>query len=306
MNKICFFNHFHNGDCLATKGFVSELIEKFPANYFYSHVNHPKVLRDLNVTFVGMPSFLQGQINPKFIEHDDCLYINTWVGCYFPDRADDGVALIHPLPEGKIGSDINWKAYHRIWTHIYSVLNQKFNLNLELNSDVRTYIHDVDHTKFNYHSIDSFMNQYSGKKKILVSNGPGHSNQANQNHDMSHIMKRFADLYQDSIFIFTQKFYTPNTNVFFTEDIILPRDGCDLNEISYLSNFCDVIIGRNSGPFLFTNTRDNLNNPNKKFLAMGKTHEECFPYGLELPCKFEFVYDETDEVIYNAVESILL
>ena len=304
VNKICFFNHFHNGDCLATKEFVRELTQKFPAKYFYAHVNHPKILRDLDVTFIGMPNFLNGQINPKFIEENDTLYINTWVGCYFPDRADDGVALIHPLPDGKIGSDINWKAYHRIWQHIYSVLNEKFSLNLELSPNVLDYAHSIDHQKFNYQSVDNFISSQKNKKFVLISNGAGFSNQSYQNHDLGSIFNNLCGQYHDRTFIFTSRFSqgkAVHENMFFTDDIIQPRDGSDLNEIGYLSKFCDIIIGRNSGPFLFANTKENLNNSNKKFLAMGKTHEECFPYGLDTPCEFNFVYDTSDEVIVEEI-----
>jgi hypothetical protein len=305
MHKICFYNHFHNGDCLATKAFVNELIEKFPAKYFYCHSNHPKILRDLNVTYMGMPSFLQGKINPKFIEENDTFYINTWVGCYFIDRADDGIALVLPLEDGKIGSDINWKAYYKIWTHIYKTLNEKFELNLKLSDNVEDYAHSIDYTKFNYRSIDAFVQKYSGKKMILVSNGPGHSNQSYQNHDMSNIFNQFLGNSVDELFIFTNKFPTSMSNAFFTDDIIQPRDGSDLNEIAYLSTFCDIIIGRNSGPFLFTNTKENLNNPNKKFLAMGKTYEECFPFGFNTKCDFKFIFDTTDDIITEEIKKIL-
>jgi hypothetical protein len=51
---------------------------------------------------------------------------------------------------------------------------------------------------------------------------------------------------------------------------IIQQEGCDLNEISYLSTFCNMIIGRGSGPQTFSITKRNLNDPDKIFVFLTK------------------------------------
>jgi hypothetical protein len=87
-------------------------------------------------------------------------------------------------------------------------------------------------------------------------------------------------------------------NVVFTNDIIKSNE-CDLNEISYLSTFCDIIVGRNSGPFCFASTKNNLKDPNKTFYAFGNKETDCFVYEVDVECKFIFEY-------FNTLEDIIM
>ena len=50
-------------------------------------------------------------------------------------------------------------------------------------------------------------------------------------------------------------------NVYFTDDIFANVVGGDMNEIAYLSTFCDVIIGKSSGPHIYSHVKDNINRP---------------------------------------------
>ena len=45
-------------------------------------------------------------------------------------------------------------------------------------------------------------------------------------------------------------------------------------EISYISTFCDVIIGRASGPHCFTHTKENLLNTKKTFISICNNKNE--------------------------------
>jgi hypothetical protein len=56
----------------------------------------------------------------------------------------------------------------------------------------------------------------------------------------------------------------------FASEIIKKENGSDLNEISYLSTKCNVIIGRASGPFTFAINRQNIEDPNKILLSFSK------------------------------------
>ena len=48
MKNICFFNHWHNGDVFAGKGWMQDIQRQYPnLNYAYSHINNAKVMGDL-------------------------------------------------------------------------------------------------------------------------------------------------------------------------------------------------------------------------------------------------------------------
>jgi len=49
---------------------------------------------------------------------------------------------------------------------------------------------------------------------------------------------------------------------------VLYKNNFDLNEISYLSTFCDVIIGRGSGPYCFSHVKKNIFNENKTYISV--------------------------------------
>jgi hypothetical protein len=118
---------------------------------------------------------------------------------------------------------------------------------------------------------------------------------------MSAIICDLAAKYQDTAFICTYTFACDLPNVYFT-DLIQERIGSDLNEISYLSTYCDAIVGRNSGPFLFTNTKENL--ASKTFLAFSRDHRECFPYECETK-DFRYIRDRSDTVMVDALVQLI-
>jgi hypothetical protein len=64
----------------------------------------------------------------------------------------------------------------------------------------------------------------------------------------------------------THRFDNYEDNIYPT-DIITLRDDFDLPEISYLSTFCSTLIGRNSGPHVFTQVKSNVMDENKKLLS---------------------------------------
>jgi hypothetical protein len=69
-------------------------------------------------------------------------------------------------------------------------------------------------------------------------------------------------------------------NLYFTSDIINATNG-DLNENSFVSTFCNLIIGRSSGPYCFTQTSENYSDPNKTFLCFDNTITNGFWVSLE-------------------------
>ncbi len=88
-------------------------------------------------------------------------------------------------------------------------------------------------------------------------------------------------------------------NVLLASDII----GCynNLNEISYLSKFCNIIIGKCSGPYTYSQTKDTLNNPQKKFifncynLNFGVISDNCV-------CDRVWITKDDDNFIYEKIK----
>ena len=260
--NIYFFQHYHNGDLFVTKEFIRQIVEELGVefNFGYYHNNHPKTLLDLNIPIIGnTESFGEDGLSfPRFIEPDDnTLFINTHYLVYGRSEFE---SLFNPV-------GINHDALRQMWSYIFKKINQKFNTTLQL-KDKEYYIGKIDFSYFDISTVDLFLKKRQ-TKKILVSNGKPMSKQSFKD-NMNHVIMELAREYQDWDFICTEKFITSQSNIVFTDDIIkekskrienLPewcKPTCDLNEISYLSQYCKIIIGKNSGPFIYCITKNNL------------------------------------------------
>jgi hypothetical protein len=82
-------------------------------------------------------------------------------------------------------------------------------------------------------------------------------------------------------------------NIKYTKDIINIRDN-DLNEISYISTFCDIIIGRGSGPYCFSTIKSNLLNKNKIFIGFTNLIEDA-----KWANNIELNIDGAEQIWYN-------
>lgn len=272
MKRIYFFNFFHNGDLFNSKPFVKEIMANIPVEYFYVHGKSPRILQDLDLKQLKLEQLFpitQNDYKLKMIVADNAVVVNTWIGAYFE-------------PDGECTLKFSYGMYKKV----YEELNKLYGSNLSLGSNVVDYFPSVDFSKFDLKRIDDYMSKNSGRK-ILICNGPALSNQCSYNGDMREIIYALASEYRDINFICTHKFYCDIPNVSFSDDITAISD-CDLNEISYISNFCDTIIGRSSGPFSFSCTKDNMNDEKKKFICFGDRITDCFQYGTDTKARFVF------------------
>jgi hypothetical protein len=143
------------------------------------------------------------------------------------------------------------------------------------------------------------------KKNVLFSNGPVHSGQCDYTGNLSEIIEFVADSYPAIDFYATHKYNSSKKNVIFTSDII-KSERPDLNEISYISTFCNLIIGRNSGPFCFTTTKDNVLTEGKKFFSFGKRELDSFYVGIEdAKCRFHFHPYKRPETLYQIINDLV-
>ena len=286
--SIMFYNYFHNGDLIYSKSFVKEIIESIPVDFFYAHYKNTKIFQDLNLTQINptsIPQILNGKEREKItiINDHNLVLVNTWIGAYL-------------TPEDECTLNFNYKLYGSVYTE----LNKIYGLNLRLKKDKKEYFPTVDFNKINRTKVDEFLTNYTNKK-ILICNGPALSNQCFYNGDMKDLVIRLANTYTNIIFICTQKFNTNIKNIIFTDDIN-NRIDFDLTEISYLSTFCDIIVGRNSGPYAFSELKENIKNKEKKFICFGDRIKDCFQYGINTDSKLIFEQFTTLDNLFETIK----
>jgi hypothetical protein len=291
MKIICFFNDGHNGDIVHSKKFVQDISNQLDFTCVYSHRKNIKLTRDLNIkTTQIFPSLKKEHYFEKFVLTENIFFISTWMYPYLMD--------INFQVNG-INIDINYKAYSYICQQINETLGTQIQL-----KEIDYYLPFIDFKFIQKENVDNFILN-NNNKKVLLCNGPCLSGQTKYNEDMSDFICDMATKYPNIIFIATQKFDSDLDNIKFTSDIIQIND-CDLNEIGYLSTFCDLIIGRNSGPFCFCTIDQNLLDSNKIFYAFGHNERDCFHYGANINAKFLFDKSENKESICESMDKIIV
>lgn len=276
----------------VSKEFIRHIINELPDFKFgYYHLNHPKTTKDLGLEYLGRPSFRE---NSKFVEEGDTLNINSWIGAYHPIHTNE-------LPHFWNGG-INYICLYNTWEYIFSKINSYFGTNLKIKESPNDYVPTINYEVFDVSDYDNFLKERKETKKILFSNGKAMSGQS-FHEDMSSIISYFATKYSQHDFICTTKFNTDLKNIFFTDDIYQEKDelidvnvpwndrilkSCDLNEISYLSRGCDIIVGKNSGPFIYCMTKENFMKENKYIISFNRDMEDSLGYGVDLECEYVF------------------
>lgn len=296
--KIIFFNHYHRGDIFISREFVKHLKKQLSDIEFgYLHFNHPKLTRDMEVPLLGTPAHLDHYI--KFINDTEnkILYINTWIGSN---------------PENmRKNQGMNMYTMYDQWLEIFAFVSRALSKDILIYGEKEDYLPVIDFTYFDVSKIDQYVQNTSGKKRALICNGAPKSGQSFL-YNMEAFIKEAADNFPIIDFICTQKFEKTQSNILFTDDLIgdtevadkrAPWEDkdvniCDLLEISYLSEQCGLIVGKNSGPSSFCETYNNHMDPNKHFISYvvrwnsGNIDSESLTYNLNLECKYDRVLIE--------------
>jgi len=245
--KIIFFNHYHNGDIHYSREFIKDIIRKTSADeYSYYHINKSNLLKDIDVEY-GDPQNIDRQ--KQIIEVSDNIFINTWIG---------------QCGAKYITKDCSIYSNYNMYKDIFNFLN------IEI-EELEYYLPSINYDKLDTINIDDFLSK-NKNKKILICNGSVLSGQC-PNFSFDQIIFDLSLDFPNIDFILTNKINISNINIFFTDNIInIPLS--DLNEISYLSTKCDIIVGRASGPHAFTHIKENYNNINKTYISFAdKIHE---------------------------------
>lgn len=162
--------------------------------------------------------------------------------------------------------------------HFFLAKKLANSLGIEVEKDMDKYIPHINYDSLpNIDNIKSKVKDLKNKfqKFILISNGDVQSGQA-INFDFTFVVNSLANENPNILFLVTKDIGLSLPNVMNTSSIteVIP----DLLQISYISNFCDIIIGRASGPFCFSHTKENLLNKNKIFVSFCKNKNEGIFY----------------------------
>ena len=284
MNKIVFFNHYHRGDLHTSKEFVRQVIDNLPNVEFEYWSNNPNVLvSDLNLEITNSPDSLDKK--DALVKQGDTMFVNTWVGCQWDIFCKHG--------------GINMNTFYEQWELLFKGINKFFDSNLKLRSEKESYLPRMDWNKLkirNKNSIENFMATIDEKKVLICNNVPA-SNQSYMYNEDSLIVKIAKD--NPDVRFFTtdhvaQKDDVPSNLTDLTV-VYSDLEDCDLREISYMSTFCDVIIGKNSGPFVFSEIHQNYMDSNKKFVSFNTKNpefdeiKETMSNGLDIKCSYTTV-----------------
>lgn len=303
--KIIFFQHFHNGDVFCSKEYVRQLSEHgFDLGYL--HYNHPDILYDINVRYLGTPETSQLQLDKSLLmlTDNDTLYVNTWLSAYHKSRIIDNLK-----------SHINYTNLNYVWQHIFNKINDLTNSQLKVH-DPEYYVPEIEHKNIVANIIDSYFFKIKGKKILICNNQP--MSQQSFNSDMKSIIEDLSIKFLNWNFICTKKFNTSRSNIHFSDDIIpnlniqswnpraWGRKNFDLNEISYLSNSCDIIVGKNSGPFIFCMTKNNVFDSRKKIISFNRHFKDSLLHDIKYKANYIYSRDFSEPNIKKIIESQLI
>ena len=270
IHTICFFNYWHNGDVYAGKGYMQDIIGQVRGLKFqHAQLNSLKTMSDLDCEHVHTDT-LHPEVTAhmRYVDFDGVLYINTWVGAY-------GNAVI---PEGQ--HHANWCSLYTMWMHIYDVIDQSFGVTLVRTPNIAHYIPTTDWSKFDIAPANRFLGQH--ENIALMCNGLVRSTQSNLGL-MEDVIVPLALEHPEVNFVCTSKFDISDidvANIYFTDDIFSDVQNGDINEIAYLSTRAFLIMGKNSGPFMFTHIQENILDPNKIFMSMSHRSSDSYAWGL--------------------------
>lgn len=256
INNVVFFNHLRNGDIHLSRGLVRQVVIKIKQinpniKFYYAHKNDPVLLADQGVIYsAGYWNILHDEYL-KSLLLGDTLFLSTWYAA---------------------GNRQFLDVYGISFDCLYSLFDDHcktwFGFSLsDISNDPIDFFPVIDYSKFYISEAKTKMEQLGGC--VFVCNGLVRSGQS-FNFNLTNPVINLANKYPDINFILTNNEdgeISGIKNIFYSRDIIKKQTGSDLNENSYLSTFCPIIIGRSSGTFSYSLTKDNVSNNNKTIIS---------------------------------------
>lgn len=265
ISKLIFFNHWRNGDCFIGKEYVREIINTIRVPAYYAHNNHESVTQDLPCELMRIDDMkLQLGHGNKIVydPEEQACYINTWVGAFLG-------TYFNP------GNHANFVILNKIWRDYYKALN----IPMVDKDAYYQYLPKINFNAYDLTSAKEWIQKQDRKYIVVISNGRQQSDQSDVG-DMEIAIDIVTDRFKNIAFLICDKVNDKNNvtmrkdNITYSSDIFNSTVG-NLPHISYITHFANLIVGKNSGPFSFAHTHDNLTDPNKIFLCFSRNKQDC-------------------------------
>jgi hypothetical protein len=283
-NTIIFRNYFNNGDLHVVRSFIKYVKDLNEYNLKLNHPQSIKTLADLNIPlYWGKNQKYKTFDNRGYNIDYGCLIINTQYLAFNGEYFRKYSATIQTL----------WCIFDRIFKEVFKI---------DIPTNLELFI-----PKINYHypqyettNIDKMLHNSYDKRILICNNDFGSAQAINFNFD--DVIKFLSNTYKNYGFYITNNTNVKNDNVYYVGDYVKEHN---LNEISYLSTKCDILIGRNSGPHTFCYVKENLLNPIKKFVSFsapsglyGSDPEKWLDFGIK-----EFTTKDRHAQFFNIREN---
>jgi hypothetical protein len=287
--KLIFYNHFHNGDIFTSKGFYVDVIRQLQDTNIevsLQHFNNPKTVIDA-IDYGGPP---EAPVNARFVHQDTNLYVNIWLGIYDTSR--------YPDPPYFYDCGIHMPSLYGMWGHIYEKINSFFGTNLVLDGPFEKYLPSINFSAYDNRNVEDFLESRKNRKRVLFSNGIPMAGQSFSS-NMEELINLLAAHYSDIDFFVTAPIDVKHKNIFYTGDIT--RMESDLNEIAYLGKYCNLIVGKNSGPFIFCVNKENIMDKTKTFVSFNIQPRDSMIYNVNKKCTYDLHWTTNYQEIANIV-----
>lgn len=290
VENVYFYNHFGNGDIFESLEFVKEWMEILgEREYFYAHGKTPKIIRELpGVTSMNVTEEMHAMRAVHFNDETKSMFINTWIG-------RDGKYV---LPGIGVVVERLWRMHNDMLSSIGC---------RPLTKQIMEYVPSLNYELYpDYVNVEYWLRADAEHRRLwLIDNGNVQSNQA-PNFNFSPIIEEVAKQEPDDFFITTHDSGITRPNIWTSSEIIRNREGFDLPELSFLSRFCNGSIGRNSGPHVYTQVRENWMDDTYRFLSFTYKQEAAY-FVLNQPVlakKYWSPYINDEQAVENILELV--
>ncbi len=244
---VVFYNELHNGDIHMSRPYIMDMMQIMGDNdYYYYHKNNPKILSDIeNLKSIPDLNLLQSPIDVK---------ICTWIGKF---SWDDKGNFFSPF------YGCNFPSYYEVMKKVYHGLGIADKM-----KPIADYVPTINYNQYSIENIKNYFTKNT-QRNILICNNKVSSGQA-PNDPMNSMIMQLACSFANMNFIISNKNdleeILEKDNIIYAKDIIKDDSiDFDMNEISYIGSQCDVIIGRSSGPYVFSITKETVHT--KQFIC---------------------------------------
>jgi hypothetical protein len=172
-----------------------------------------------------------------------------------------------------------------------------------LDDDFHEYLPQVNFSKFDLIKCNQYLDRIGNKKLILICNGAQQSTQSSVG-GMSVVIDQLSKANPVYEFLITYKVDVDNGNITYTDDLFGGGVG-NLNQITFISKYAGLIIGKNSGPFTYCHTRENLSDPNKTFFCFSHIQQEMLTGAGDYGANILFSNQVTDERIVKLISDVI-